>query len=254
MLSNSCCTISQELADKENIPTRKNIPQCTLQLPAYFIDLKKHEIILDLEEAFYDHYIDEKMRAQIIDWIFEVIQAYKASYRTFQLSIKIMDIYCTRVKRLLPLEYYHIAVTSILLAFKYEEIKPISMSSLCDKVSHGIIEKDQLKIYEKKILAALNYNLYIPTLYDFCEILFEERTDDEKFQGEFLYNICTINMQLVSRSASKLAEAIFLSVTKLNTPTQGPLALCIQELNSLKESLNLSTFKAFSSKYQVFFN
>ena len=254
MLSKPSSYLDPELSDKENLHPEKSRNLNDITRPFFFRELKKIETVIDLDEAYLDHYITEKTRSQIIDWILEVIQAFNARIRTFHLCIRIMDIYCTKIKKLLPLEFYHIAVTSILLAFKYEEIKPLSMKSLSEKISHGIISIKSLIKYERNILQAFGYNIYIPTLYDYYEALMEDFCEEQRAYGKFLCDISTTSMHLCSKSSSKLAEAIYFIVTKNDAPTQGPVALCIQELNSLQEAFDKSSFPNFASKYKVFLN
>ena len=182
------------------------------------------------------------------------MNAYKASTRTSHLCIRIMDIYSTKVKKLLLLDLYHIAVTSIFLSFKYEEVKPISLKSICEKVSQGLMSREQLLLYEKKILKALNYNLFVPTVCDFCEVLLKKCENFDDSYKIFLYDICAISLQLASKSVSKLAEAIFLILTKGKIPTQGPLALIIQEISFVRESFVPACFPTIFSKHNKFFN
>lgn len=254
MILKPCSFAAADTADKENIDPNATSHSTPEVFSSFFTDLKKIENPIDLEEAYLDHYINEKIRCQVVDWVLEVTQAYKARIRTFHLCIRIIDIYCTKVTKMLPLEFYYLAVASILIAFKYEEIKPISMNSLCGKVSHGIIEKGQLVKFEKKILQELNYNVYLPTLYDFCQVLFEDCSEEEKENGYVWCDLCVSSLGLAGKKFSKLAEAIFLIVMKKEAPTQGPLALCIQELKALKESFDKALLPTFAEKYQKFLN
>lgn len=238
--------------DKENLPPTMRMSEAPCDFADYMSALKKNDKPVELEESYYEHYITEKVRCKIIDWVLEVIQAYKASPRTFHLCIRIMDIYCTKVKKLLPIDLYKIAVASIVVAYKYEEVTGISIETVSKKVTQGLMSKQEILSYEKRVLRALGFNLYIPTVFDFCEVLLYGCDDDEREYAHFLRDLSIVDMQLASKNAYKLAQAIFLISCKKELPTQGPLALCVQELNSLVEAFVPDNFPAFSARHGNF--
>ena len=45
------------------------------------------------------HFITEVARARMVDWMFEVLKAYKMSEQTFFLSVQYLDRYITAVKQ-----------------------------------------------------------------------------------------------------------------------------------------------------------
>jgi hypothetical protein len=192
------------------------------------------------------------MRAKIIDWVFEVIQAYKASSRTFHLCVRIIDLYSCEVKNLLPIDLYKIAVTSLFMAFKYEEVSCISVETLSLKVTQSLMSKQDIINFEKKIFAALRFSLFIPTVIDFYESLGGELDDNSNAYAHFLCDISIMSIELAGKAQAKLAEAIKIIVAKKEKPTQGPLALCIQEINCLVEAFDPENFPSFMDKYAKF--
>ena len=61
------------------------------------------------------------------------------------------------------------------VASKYEDIYPLKLSVLFEKIGHRKIEKFKLLSHERKIVQTLDFNLRLPTLYDFLSY-FEDAT------------------------------------------------------------------------------
>ena len=77
----------------------------------------------------------------MIDWMFEVIYAFKMSEQTFFLSVQYMDRFISQAKRILKLEELHlIGITCMFIASKYEDITPLYLKTMVKKVSHGKIK------------------------------------------------------------------------------------------------------------------
>ena len=64
----------------------------------------------------------------MIDWMFEVLTAFKMSEQTFFLAVQYMDRYIAESEKLLDLSQLHlIAITCMFLASKFEDISPLFM-------------------------------------------------------------------------------------------------------------------------------
>ena len=173
--------------NKENVPLNhhiyKNISYNEHKINKYDLQYVKEyqeeiiEYLLSLEhkKRINSNYmeeqkdINEKMRIILIDWLIEVHLKFKLLPETLFLTINFIDRYLqknqtTRDKLQL------IAVSSLLIACKYEEIYPPEISSFVYITDNAYKQEDILK-YELKILYALDYDITYPTPLRYLEIL-----------------------------------------------------------------------------------
>ena len=79
----------------------------------------------------------------MIDWMIEVLTNFKCDDQTFFLSAGLLDRYFKNVNRRLLVEDLHsIGVTSMFLASKFEDIFPLKMKTIYEKIAHKKIEID----------------------------------------------------------------------------------------------------------------
>jgi hypothetical protein len=92
------------------------------------------------------HEVDQGLRARMVDWMVEVLTSYKCSNRTFFKTVDIMDRYFQLESRSLPISKLHlVGVTSIYIAAKIEEVYPIKLKTVEEKIAHKkLSEKDIL--------------------------------------------------------------------------------------------------------------
>lgn len=145
---------------------------------AHMSFLKNFEITYNLDEAFTQHFLTERIRAKLVDWMIEVLNAFKSAQRTLFLAVKLLDIYISNSNGLVPLDLHIIGMTSMFMASKYEDIKPLTLQIVFEKIGHKKVSKANIVAMEKDILNVVNYNIYIPTLYDFLEYLVENSDEN----------------------------------------------------------------------------
>ena len=76
----------------------------------------------------------------MVDWMFEVINAFKMSEQTFFLSVQYLDRFVGTTSRKLDVSELHlIGITCMFIASKYEDITPLYLKTIVKKVSHGKI-------------------------------------------------------------------------------------------------------------------
>ena len=81
----------------------------------------------------------------MIDWIFEVLTAFKMSEQTFFLSVQYMDRYIAKVSKILPLEQLHIVgITCMFIASKYEDITPLFMPTVVKRIGHNRFTRESI--------------------------------------------------------------------------------------------------------------
>jgi len=102
----------------------------------------------------------------MVDWLVEVTSAYDRPDETFYLTLGIMDAYFQKQSRsqVLELSELHITgVSSLFLASKYEDVYPLLMRTIYEKIGHKKLSKNLILKKEQEILIAIGYNLNIVT-------------------------------------------------------------------------------------------
>ena len=124
------------------------------------------------------HKITERMRTRMVDWMIEVLSNYHCDESTYFESINIMDRYFKEceIKHqiLLPAELHLIGVTSMFISSKYQDIYPLRLKIVQDKIAHNKLTCKEIRKKENEIIKYLNYNLGLPTMWDFITIFIEE--------------------------------------------------------------------------------
>jgi hypothetical protein len=124
------------------------------------------------------HKITERMRTRMVDWMIEVLSNYRCDESTFFESVNLMDRYfkvCGEKNQVLqPVELHLIGVTSMFIASKYQDIYPLRLRIMQDKIAHRKLSCDDIKNKEDEITRYLNYVVGLPTIWDFITIYIEE--------------------------------------------------------------------------------
>ena len=73
----------------------------------------------------------------MVDWMVEVLCSYKCSDQTFFIAVRVLDFYFVKSERQLEVSDLHLSgVTSMFIAAKYEEIHPMKLQVVHDKIAH----------------------------------------------------------------------------------------------------------------------
>ena len=124
------------------------------------------------------HKITERMRTRMVDWMIEVLSNYHCDESTYFESVNLMDRYfqeCNIKNQILePAELHLIGVTSMFIASKYQDIYPLRLKIVQDKIAHNKLTCQEIKDKEDEITRYLNYNLGLPTMWDFINVYLEE--------------------------------------------------------------------------------
>lgn len=105
------------------------------------------------------------MRMIVVDWLVEVHAKFRLDPTTLHLCIHIFDRYLSN-EEVSRSQVQLVAVTSLLLASKYEEIYPPMIKDCVYVTDKAYSRKDILQM-ESKILIKLNFNISEPTGYPF---------------------------------------------------------------------------------------
>ena len=132
------------------------------------------------------HKITERMRTRMIDWMIEVLSNYHCDESTYFESVNLMDRYfkiCEEKKKILqPAELHLIGVTCMFIASntcmfiasKYQDIYPLRLKIMHEKIAHRKLSCDEIKKKEEEITRFLNYSIGKPTMWDFINFFIEE--------------------------------------------------------------------------------
>jgi hypothetical protein len=77
----------------------------------------------------------------MVDWMVEVLTTFKNSDQTFFLAINLMDRYFKCLDKALPSNELHLTgIVSMFIASKYEDIIPLMMRTIINKIGHNKFE------------------------------------------------------------------------------------------------------------------
>jgi len=124
------------------------------------------------------HKITERMRTRMVDWMIEVLSNYHCDESTYFESVNLMDRYfkqCDLKNQVLqPSELHLIGVTSMFIASKYQDIYPLRLKIVQDKIAHNKLTCQEIKDKEDEITRYLDFNIGLPTMWDFINLFLEE--------------------------------------------------------------------------------
>ena len=246
--------------DQENIPLRyqnhqilkKNskVREINSKYDLQYVKEYQEEIIeyllsLEQEKRINPNYmkeqkdINDKMRIILIDWLIEVHLKFKLLPETLFLTINFIDRYLqknqtTRDKLQL------IAVSSLLIACKYEEIYPPEISSFV-YITDNAYKKEDILNYELKILSSLDYDVTYPTPFRYLEILIVKLglVDDEIFfyKMQYLLELSLSKLVFYNYTYLELVISCCLFLFENDYNMTQNIIICF-ELNNKQEKLN----------------
>ena len=260
-------------------------PNNDILLPKYdlqFAEEYQEEIIpylisLENEKRINPNYmskqndINEKMRMILIDWLIEVHLKFKLLPETLFLTINFIDRYLQNNQT--PRDKLQlIAVSSLLIACKYEEIYPPEISSFV-YITDNAYTKEEILNYEVKILGDLEYDITYPTSLRFLEILLIKLnlSKDNIFINKMMYliELCFSKLYFYNFTYLELVLSCCLFLYEKNLiMTQNVIKCfnlgdnynkmekikkCIFEIKNLVEYMNenKNVFKGVRQKYSL---
>ena len=92
----------------------------------------------------------------MVDWMFEVITAFKMSEQTFFLSVQYLDRFVSTTSRKLDISELHlIGITCMFIASKYEDYYPIKMKIVFEKIAHQKLKIEDIKQLELDVMQTI---------------------------------------------------------------------------------------------------
>jgi hypothetical protein len=121
------------------------------------------------------HKITPALRSRMIDWMIEVLTNFKCDDQTFFLSVSLLDRFFKMKHETREIADLHIiGVTTMFIASKYEDIYPLKMKMVYEKIAHKKLPIEKIKSLEMDILKAINYRIPAPTSYDFLKVYLKD--------------------------------------------------------------------------------
>jgi hypothetical protein len=130
-----------------------------------------------IEDCLSKHKITERMRCRMVDWMIEVFTNYKCEDSSFFIAVNIMDKYLKESEKtrvLQPGELHLIGVTSMFIASKYQDIYPLRLRTVHEKIAHKKLSTADIKAKEEEITKCLNYVIGKATQWEFVCIFIED--------------------------------------------------------------------------------
>lgn len=79
----------------------------------------------------------------MVDWMIEVMKSYKCSEETYFMAVRLLDTYLEKSKtRKEPNDLHLIGVTCIFIACKYEEIYPLRLKIVEERIAHKKLSEE----------------------------------------------------------------------------------------------------------------
>ncbi|KAL4469497.1 hypothetical protein ABPG74_004750 [Tetrahymena malaccensis] len=141
-----------------------------------------------------NHDISYQLRAKMVDWMIEVMKSYKCTEETYFMAVRIMDSFLEKCKqKKSPQDIHLIGVTCIFIASKYEEIYPLRLQIIEERISHNKLSQEQVKQTEAEILNTLDFNLLGTSPYEIAMqtltlIGLQDKLSHEEFQ--YCHRVC----------------------------------------------------------------
>lgn len=122
----------------------------------------------------------------MVDWMVEVLTTFKNSDQTFFLAVNLMDRYFKEVDKIVTSQELHLCgVVTMFIASKYEDVVPLLMRTVVNKIGHNKFDVPSIEDREIEMLKALSYKIGSPTAKEFldryCEELNEPLLKTDKF-------------------------------------------------------------------------
>ena len=185
-----------------------------INIPSYSNNIFKYQ---DSSE------INEKHRAVVIEWLSYIIHYFSQSNETLFMSVNIMDRYISKKKITLN-NYQLVAISSYLIASKYEDTNTPSINDLI-YISKDIYTHNDIINMEIDILSTLNFDIFSVSSYQFYSFFYLVSNLNNKILfclGHLILELCLLNIDIMSYDPSLLAIGSLI-VAKKSLEIQGGL-------------------------------
>ena len=114
------------------------------------------------------HSFNSIMRIKIIDWMLLIFNSYNSEPSSFFSAVHYFDSYIKNSKfNIYDDDIHLIGISCIFLASKMEDIIPLHLNQVTEKIAHNKFKPRSISKKEKEILTTINWDLVIVTSYNF---------------------------------------------------------------------------------------
>ena len=151
--------------------------------------------------------IKDTMRCILIDWIISLQNKFFHKSNTLFLTINLIDRYLSK-KPIHRTKFQLLGVTSLFIAFKYEEIYMKNINDFVDLTARAF-DKNEILNMEKIIIDLVDFNLDLPLSSDFFDLLSTVYKFDKKeyIFGCFLLEAFLLDINCCKYKQSQIALA-----------------------------------------------
>ena len=248
----------QYITIKNNMKEIINPSLTSITYEEFNINLPPFEYINDIWESFiekeqYNNYsfdnivtiqndIKEPMRCILIDWIISLQNKFFKKSKTLFLTINLIDRYLSK-KPILRSKFQLLGVSSLFIAFKYEEIY---MKNILDfvELTARAFDKNEILDMEKTIIDLVEFDLDLPLSNEFFDILSTVYKFDKKeyHLGCFLLEAFLLDISCCKYKQSQIALATCLIV------------LGIRQMKTLNPIDGNELIKYYCNEYKINFD
>lgn len=107
----------------------------------------------------------------MVDWMIEVLTNFKCEDQTFFLAVNLLDRFFKVSESPQEICDLHIlGVTSMFIASKFEDVHPLKMKMVYEKIAHKKLSIEKIKSLELEFLKVIHYKIAAPTILDFLKV------------------------------------------------------------------------------------
>lgn len=111
----------------------------------------------------------------MVDWMVEVLTTFKNSDQTLFLAVNLLDRYFKATEKSLSGNDLHLSgIVSMFIASKYEDVIPLLMRTVVNKIGHHKFEVPTIEDKELEMLKSIQYKIGAPTVKEFLDRYIEE--------------------------------------------------------------------------------
>ena len=100
----------------------------------------------DVSGCLSRHKITPVLRARMIDWMIEVLTNFRCDDQTFFLAVSLQDRFFKFCQKEMEISDLHVVgVTTMFIASKFEDIYPLKMKTVFEKIAHKKLEIEKIK-------------------------------------------------------------------------------------------------------------
>ena len=238
---------------------------CEEYIPEIFEHLKETEFDF-LPSATYmktQTDINEKMRGILVDWLVEVHLKFKLLPETLFLTVNLIDRYL-QARHIMRNKLQLVGVTAMLISCKYEEIYAPEVRDFV-YITDKAYTKEEILAMENEMLAALEYNITVPSAFRYLEIYnYFLKLDESSFMFcRYLLELFLVDYKMLKFNPSLLAAStlfITIKITKkgeiekiieLTNYAEEKFKECAKDICLILDNVEKSTLQAVKKKFAL---